>query len=98
MGNHGTQAYADQRSAPLMTVDETAAFLRVSRRQVYRLLDSGELPAVRVGTRIRIDPDALLAALPAIESPETPEPGSFPGSKGSGDDNDANGTTQPRRT
>ena len=70
MGNHGTQAYAERRSAPLMTVDETAAFLKVSRRQVYRLLDSGELPAVRVGTRIRVDPDALRASLPALEIPQ----------------------------
>jgi excisionase family DNA binding protein len=74
MGNHVTQAYAERRSEPLMTVDETAAFLKVSRRQVYRLLDNGELPAVRVGTRIRVDPDALLASLRAIESSESAEP------------------------
>lgn len=51
-----------------MTVDETAAYLSVSRREVYRLRDSGELPAVRVGARIRIDPTELRASLEARRS------------------------------
>ena len=32
--------------APLLTVDETADYLRVSRRQVYNLLETGAIPAV----------------------------------------------------
>lgn len=46
-----------------MTVDEAAEYLRVSRRQVYNLLAAGELPFVRVGSRVRFDPEALRSAL-----------------------------------
>jgi excisionase family DNA binding protein len=79
-----------------MTVDETAAFLSVSRRQVYRLLDTGELPAVRVGARIRIDPAELRASLPAIDPLETREPG-FDRAQGSRDDNDAESSAPAKR-
>ena len=46
-----------------MTVADAADFLAISRRQVYVLLDNGELPAVRVGTRIRFIPSELRAYL-----------------------------------
>lgn len=46
-----------------MTVADAADFLAVSRRQVYVLLERGELPAVRVGTRIRLIPAELDAYL-----------------------------------
>lgn len=38
----------------LLTVDEVAAILRVSRMTVYRLIRNGQLPAVRVGRGYRI--------------------------------------------
>jgi excisionase family DNA binding protein len=44
---------------PLMTVGAAAEFLSVSRRQVYLLVERGELPTVRVGTRIRFIPNEL---------------------------------------
>jgi excisionase family DNA binding protein len=44
---------------PLMTVDEAARFLSVSRRQLYYLLEREGLPAVRVGTRLRFSPSEL---------------------------------------
>ncbi len=43
----------------LMTVPETAAYLRASRATVYRLIASGQLPALKVGGRFRIDRDEL---------------------------------------
>jgi excisionase family DNA binding protein len=43
-------------SQPLLTVDDTAAYLRVSRRQVYKLVSCGELRTVRVGERLRFRP------------------------------------------
>jgi excisionase family DNA binding protein len=48
---------------PLLTVDETAAYLGISRRQVYLLLDTGAIPAVRVGTRLRFVPGELRSYL-----------------------------------
>ena len=37
-----------------MTVAEVAAVMRVSKMTVYRLVHSGELPAVRVGRSFRV--------------------------------------------
>jgi excisionase family DNA binding protein len=38
----------------LLTVVEVAATMRVSNMTVYRLIKSGELPAIRVGKNYRI--------------------------------------------
>jgi excisionase family DNA binding protein len=46
-------------SRPLMTVSEAAVFLNVSRRQLYYLLEREDLPAVRVGARLRFSPAEL---------------------------------------
>jgi excisionase family DNA binding protein len=48
---------------PLLTIDATAAFLGISRRQVYTLLERRELPHVRVGERTRFLPEDLRAYL-----------------------------------
>jgi excisionase family DNA binding protein len=48
---------------PLLTIDATAAFLGISRRQVYTLLERGDLPHVRVGERTRFMPADLRAYL-----------------------------------
>jgi excisionase family DNA binding protein len=48
----------------LLTVAEVAATMRVSNMTVYRLIKTGELPALRVGKNYRIresDVDAYLA-------------------------------------
>lgn len=49
----------------VITTAEAAAVLRVGLREVRQLVDSGELPAARLGPRrvIRIRRDALLALL-----------------------------------
>ena len=39
---------------PLLTVSEVAATMRVSNMTVYRLINSGQLAAVRVGKNYRI--------------------------------------------
>lgn len=47
----------------LLTVSEVAQLLRVSNMTVYRLIKSGDLPALRVGKNYRIrqpDLDAYL--------------------------------------
>ncbi|GJF04988.1 helix-turn-helix domain-containing protein [Pseudonocardia sp. D17] len=40
--------------SPLLTVPEVAALLRVSRMTVYRQINSGELPCVKVGRSFRV--------------------------------------------
>jgi excisionase family DNA binding protein len=44
----------DMSEAKFLTVAEVAATMRVSKMTVYRLLHSGELPAVRVGRSFRV--------------------------------------------
>ena len=53
-----------QKPNLFMTVYEVASLFRVSTMTVYRLIDSGELPAVRVGRSYRLatkDVDQYLA-------------------------------------
>lgn len=42
-----------------MTVGEVAAALRVSTMTVYRLINAGQLPAVRIGRSFRVRPEEL---------------------------------------
>jgi excisionase family DNA binding protein len=44
---------------PLLTVADAARYLTVSRRQIYLLVERGDLPYVRVGERIRFIPAEL---------------------------------------
>jgi excisionase family DNA binding protein len=48
-------AQSDERRH-FMTVAEVAQLMRVSTMTVYRLIKSGELPAVRVGRSYRLRP------------------------------------------
>lgn len=48
-----------EQQRPLLTIPETAARLNLSEHTVRRRIASGELPAVRLGALIRIDPDDL---------------------------------------
>jgi excisionase family DNA binding protein len=52
-------------TGPLLTVAEVAAVLRVSNMTVYRLIKSGELPALRVGKNYRIREPELESYLSA---------------------------------
>lgn len=57
-------AFSDMR---FLTVAEVADMMRVSTMTVYRLVKSGELPAVRFGRSYRI-PESAVAA--AVELPD----------------------------
>ena len=54
-----------------LTVAEVASLMRVSKMTVYRLVNAGTLPAVRVGRSVRVPeqavhelPSALLSSRP----------------------------------
>jgi excisionase family DNA binding protein len=49
----------DISEVKFLTVAEVAAVMRVSKMTVYRLVHSGELPAVRVGRSFRVQEDAV---------------------------------------
>jgi excisionase family DNA binding protein len=50
------ESYPPVRS-PLLTVNETAAYMNVARATVFRLVRRGELNSVRVGSRLRFRPE-----------------------------------------
>jgi excisionase family DNA binding protein len=47
----------DISDSKFLTVAEVASMMRVSKMTVYRLVHSGELPAVRVGRSFRVTED-----------------------------------------
>jgi excisionase family DNA binding protein len=58
-----TRDLSDMR---FLTVAEVAEMMRVSNMTVYRMVHSGDLPAVRFGRSFRIPESAVVAA---IETP-----------------------------
>ena len=52
--NMAESSSGDISGVKFLTVAEVAAVMRVSKMTVYRLLHSGELPAVRVGRSFRV--------------------------------------------
>lgn len=51
--------------ARFLTVAEVADMMRVSRMTVYRMVHSGELPAIRFGRSFRVPESAVQAAMTA---------------------------------
>ena len=54
---------ATEQARPLLTIAETAEHLAVSERTVRRLIDRQEIPALRIGSSIRVDQAELQAWL-----------------------------------
>ena len=54
---------ADLSDVRFLTVAEVAELMRVSNMTVYRMVESGKLPAVRFGRSYRIPESALAAAI-----------------------------------
>ncbi|MCP1388035.1 helix-turn-helix domain-containing protein [Corynebacterium sp. TA-R-1] len=50
---------ANDEKGKFLTVAEVAEIMRVSKMTVYRLVHSGELPAVRVGRSFRVSESAV---------------------------------------
>ncbi|BDI21338.1 excisionase [Herbiconiux sp. L3-i23] len=59
-GGDAAMSFADAR---FLTVAEVADMMRVSRMTVYRLVHSGELPAIRFGRSFRVPESAVQAAI-----------------------------------
>lgn len=53
----------DLADARFLTVAEVADMMRVSRMTVYRLVHSGDLPAIRFGRSFRVPESAVEAAI-----------------------------------
>jgi excisionase family DNA binding protein len=60
----------------VLDVDEASAYLGVNRMAVYRLVKSGDLPHVKIGSSIRVTVDALDTFVADHETAEwKPDPG-----------------------
>ena len=55
---------------PILIVPEAAEVAKVSVRHMQSLIASGRLPVVRLGRRVLIRRETLLAFLASIERPE----------------------------
>jgi excisionase family DNA binding protein len=53
----------DLSEVRFLTVAEVADMMRVSKMTVYRLVHSGDLPAVRFGRSFRVPESAVVAAI-----------------------------------
>lgn len=51
--------HLDTKHTRFLTVGEVAAALRVSNMTVYRLINAGQLPAVRIGRSFRLREEDL---------------------------------------
>ena len=61
-------------SPVLLTVAETAALLRTSRKAVYAMVERGQLPGViRIGRRLLVRRDALVDWLDQKDAPSPKE-------------------------
>ena len=60
-----TNLPGDISEVKFLTVAEVAAVMRVSKMTVYRLVHSGELPAIRFGRSFRVPESAVQAAVDA---------------------------------
>lgn len=66
----------------LMTIEEVAAFLSLSRDTVYRMVQSGKLPASKVGNQWRFKREELHQWLELNKN--TPKPSSTKKSRNAG--------------
>lgn len=69
----GLSALRDSDAAAL-TRTEVAALFGVDARTITAAIDRGDLPSVRIGRRVFIPREPLLAMLTAPTAPTTPAP------------------------
>nr|WP_243443093.1 helix-turn-helix domain-containing protein [Herbaspirillum sp. B39] len=60
---YGFAMAADLDDVKFLTVAEVAEMMRVSKMTVYRLVHSGELPAIRFGRSFRVPESAVAHAV-----------------------------------
>ena len=53
---NGASEEFEPNAEPLLKVEDVAVYLRVSADAVYALVRAGQLPAVRLGRRVRVYP------------------------------------------
>ena len=57
---------------PYLLVSEVAAKLRVSKITVYRMINSGEIPAKKFGKQWRFDPEEIMEWVKPVSGEKRP--------------------------
>jgi excisionase family DNA binding protein len=57
-----------QNSPQIMTIEETAKYLRIHRSTIYRLIKKNKIPSIKVGGRWRFRKDKIDSWLSRNES------------------------------
>jgi excisionase family DNA binding protein len=65
----------DSSAMKFLTVQEVADLMRVSSMTVYRMVHSGEIPAIRFGRSFRIPQSAVVNIMGSVSSKELGEVG-----------------------
>ena len=60
--------YSEKELPVMLTVQDIAAFLRVSKNTAYSFVSSGAIPVVKVGRQIRIHSDDIIRYVNAQNS------------------------------
>jgi len=60
------KGFGNVKTDQFYTVKKLAERLAVQPLTIYRLVEQGKLPAVRIGRSIRFDPDAVAAFLNSV--------------------------------
>ena len=60
-----------KNSAQIMTVEEVAAFLKLSKITVYKLVKKGQIPGFRVGNSWRFRKEDIVEAISRQQAPVT---------------------------
>jgi excisionase family DNA binding protein len=65
----------DSSAMTFLTVQEVADLMRVSSMTVYRMVHSGEIPAIRFGRSFRIPQSAVATMMGSVHTEELGEVG-----------------------
>jgi excisionase family DNA binding protein len=60
---HGSSAASSREPGPILTVEEAARYLRISRGLAFAAVRDGSIPSIRIGRRILIPRSQLDAML-----------------------------------
>jgi excisionase family DNA binding protein len=72
MESHLAQPVREEPMPKLLTMADVEHVLGVSRMGAYRLIDAGELPVIRIGTRLRFDQADVAALIARGRSSQAP--------------------------
>jgi len=54
----------------IMTVEDVASYLQISKRSVYKLIRQGKLPATRILNKYRLDRESIHSLIRENRNPE----------------------------